>query len=220
VTNDAQIKASDFPASSVDSEISLFSGTTGKAQKRATGSGLVTATSGVYSVTTVGAGLTSSGGTLKTTDGWTYVYISVGAGDFTTANTTLTVVSSLTTPTLTLSTLYEFKSCLYVVASADTNGMRTSFHSAGNVGGIFSGYGTLTTASAAAGATTGGAGFAGDSNTYNTTSGGLGILYHSGFFTTAASGSPVLWTEVRKVTAGTVTVKIGSWIAYKVAGAP
>lgn len=34
---------------SIDGEIMLFSGTTGKAAKRATGSGLVTATSGVYS---------------------------------------------------------------------------------------------------------------------------------------------------------------------------
>jgi hypothetical protein len=36
-------------ASSVDGEIALFSGTSGKALKRATGSGLVRATSGVYS---------------------------------------------------------------------------------------------------------------------------------------------------------------------------
>ena len=48
VTNDAQIKASDFPSTSVDSEISLFSGTTGKSQKRATGTGIVKVSSGVY----------------------------------------------------------------------------------------------------------------------------------------------------------------------------
>jgi hypothetical protein len=58
VTNDAQIKASDFPASSVDGEISLFSGTTGKAQKRATGTGIVTAggAGGVYGTITQPAG--------------------------------------------------------------------------------------------------------------------------------------------------------------------
>ena len=57
VTNDAQIKASDFPATSVDGEISLFSGTTGKAQKRASGTGLVKcATSGVFSTVTAPAG--------------------------------------------------------------------------------------------------------------------------------------------------------------------
>lgn len=37
------------PSSSVDGEIALFSGTTGKTIKRATGSGLVRATAGVYS---------------------------------------------------------------------------------------------------------------------------------------------------------------------------
>lgn len=52
LTNDAQIKASDFPASSVDGEVSLFSGTTGKAQKRATGSGLALLTAGVLSAVT------------------------------------------------------------------------------------------------------------------------------------------------------------------------
>lgn len=55
LTNDAQIKASDFPSTSVDGEISLFSGTTGKAQKRATGSGSVVAVSGVYGTVAAGA---------------------------------------------------------------------------------------------------------------------------------------------------------------------
>lgn len=43
-------------ASSVDSEIALFSGTGGKTVKRATGSGLVKATSGVYSTVTAPSG--------------------------------------------------------------------------------------------------------------------------------------------------------------------
>src|SRR3990167_4577938 len=41
------------PAASIDAEIALFSGITGKIIKRATGSGLVRATSGVYGVSTV-----------------------------------------------------------------------------------------------------------------------------------------------------------------------
>jgi hypothetical protein len=41
------------PAASIDSEIALFSSTTGKLIKRATGTGVVHATSGVYSVSTV-----------------------------------------------------------------------------------------------------------------------------------------------------------------------
>src|SRR3990167_6050615 len=40
------------PASSVDAEIVLFNGATGKIIKRATGSGLVRATSGVYGIGT------------------------------------------------------------------------------------------------------------------------------------------------------------------------
>lgn len=40
-------------ASSVDGEVALFSGTTGKVIKRATGTGVVHATSGVYSASAV-----------------------------------------------------------------------------------------------------------------------------------------------------------------------
>lgn len=52
VTDDAQIKSSDFPASSVDSEIALFSDTSGKSLKRATTSGVVKATAGVIGAAT------------------------------------------------------------------------------------------------------------------------------------------------------------------------
>ena len=45
----------DGPASSVDNEIVLFDGTTGKLIKAATGTGIVSATAGVYSVSTLTA---------------------------------------------------------------------------------------------------------------------------------------------------------------------
>jgi hypothetical protein len=48
-TSSADVKG---PSSSVDSEIALFNGTTGKTLKRATGTGLVTATAGVFATTT------------------------------------------------------------------------------------------------------------------------------------------------------------------------
>lgn len=54
VTNDAQIKSADFPSSSVDSEIALFSSTTGKVIKRATTTGILKGTSGVLSAATAG----------------------------------------------------------------------------------------------------------------------------------------------------------------------
>jgi hypothetical protein len=47
VTNDAQIKASNFPASSVDSEVALFNGTAGNSLKRSALTGIVKLTSGV-----------------------------------------------------------------------------------------------------------------------------------------------------------------------------
>jgi hypothetical protein len=47
VTDDAQIKSSDFPSSSVDGEIALFNSTSGKSIKRASSSGLLKAVSGV-----------------------------------------------------------------------------------------------------------------------------------------------------------------------------
>lgn len=52
VTNDTQIKSSDFPSSSVDSEVVLFSGTSGKVVKRASASGIAVVTSGVLSTIT------------------------------------------------------------------------------------------------------------------------------------------------------------------------
>lgn len=49
VTNDAQIKAADFPGTTVDSEVALYSGTTGKVLKRSSGTGRAFLTAGVLS---------------------------------------------------------------------------------------------------------------------------------------------------------------------------
>ena len=54
VTNDAQIKATDFPAASVDSEVTLFSGTSGKVVKRASTTGILKGTAGVLSAAAAG----------------------------------------------------------------------------------------------------------------------------------------------------------------------
>jgi len=56
VTNDAQIKAANFPSSAVDSEVVLFSGTGGKTVKRASATGLALVTSGVLSTVTAPSG--------------------------------------------------------------------------------------------------------------------------------------------------------------------
>lgn len=54
------------PSSSVDSEIALFSSTTGKVIKRATTTGIVKATSGVISAATAGSDYVAPGGALGT----------------------------------------------------------------------------------------------------------------------------------------------------------
>jgi hypothetical protein len=53
--------------SSVDGEIALFSGTSGKVLKRATQTGLLSAASGVLGAVAIGSGLSFSGGTLSAT---------------------------------------------------------------------------------------------------------------------------------------------------------
>lgn len=59
------------PSSSVDSEIVLYSGVTGKIIKRATGTGPVKATSGVYSVAAINLASTEVTGTLTVDKGGT-----------------------------------------------------------------------------------------------------------------------------------------------------
>lgn len=56
VTNDAQIKSSDFPASVTADQVCVFSGTTGKVVKAATATGLAKHTAGVLSTVTAPAG--------------------------------------------------------------------------------------------------------------------------------------------------------------------
>lgn len=75
------------PASSVDSEIVLFDGITGKVLKRATGTGVVKATSGVFSVSNVNLGSEVTG-TLPIANG--------GTGN-TTANAAFGALSPMTT---------------------------------------------------------------------------------------------------------------------------
>lgn len=62
VTNDAQIKSADFPSSSVDSEIALFSSTTGKVLKRDSTTGMLKASSGVLAAASAGTDYVSPTG--------------------------------------------------------------------------------------------------------------------------------------------------------------
>jgi hypothetical protein len=79
------------PSSSVDSEIALFSSTTGKLIKRATGSGLAKLTSGVLSIANAGTDYYAPGGAdVAATDGGTGLS-SYAVGDILYAPTTSTV---------------------------------------------------------------------------------------------------------------------------------
>lgn len=80
------------PSSSVNSEIVLFNGTTGKDIKRATGTGVVHATSGVYGVGTV---TVAEGGTNATTASGARTNLGAAASG---ANSDITSLSNLTTP--------------------------------------------------------------------------------------------------------------------------
>lgn len=80
-------------ASSVDSEIALFSGTGGKTIKRATGSGLAKLTSGVLSTATAGTDYVTPTGsetlTNKTLTGYTETVYSLTGTDINPANGTI-----------------------------------------------------------------------------------------------------------------------------------
>ncbi len=71
VTNDLQIRSADFPSSSVDSELALFSGITGKMLKRASLSGVAFLTSGVLSVKAIGTDIQAWDADLNTWAGLT-----------------------------------------------------------------------------------------------------------------------------------------------------
>ena len=80
------------PASSVDGQITLYNGTTGKLIKAATGTGVVHAASGVYSTATV---TVAEGGTNATTASAARTNLGAAASG---SNSDITSLSGLTTP--------------------------------------------------------------------------------------------------------------------------
>jgi hypothetical protein len=223
VTNDAQIKASDFPATSVDGEISLFSGTSGKAQKRATGTGLVTATAGVYGTTATPLSVANGGtGAAFDNGGWNVVQMTADAT--TTSTTTVDVVAAsgpnLVTPTLASNTLYEWEYLLYVVNAADSTGMKFGYRATGGSSAVAASAGFATT-NATAG--TGGVGASGTGSVLSATavataSSLVGVVYQKGFYFTSTASTPVISATFAKVTSNTATVKAGSLLRWRIMG--
>jgi hypothetical protein len=162
---------------------------------------------------TIGAGLTFSSGTLKTTDGWTYVYLT---SDFTTSGTGTVDVTGFVTGTLSATTLYQVEAALYITNAGDTAGCKFSLVSASSTNGVFIAYGSSTgTAQATGGSVFGNL----SAGIFNTTSAGFAVVELQGWATTA-SGSPTVKLQAQKQTGGTCTIKAGSWLRSKPAGAP
>jgi hypothetical protein len=87
-TDDLSAGAGDVtgPAASIDSEVALFSGTTGKIIKRLSGSGLVKAASGVASVVAAPSGAVVGDTDTQTLSGKTLTTPTIAATGFTNAN--------------------------------------------------------------------------------------------------------------------------------------
>ncbi len=136
----------------------------------------------------------------------------VSGSDFTTTNTVSTTVTGLATPTLPISTLYEFEMVMYV-NSSDTSGLSIA---------VDSGVATTTvffngTASSSASNTVLSIG----SNTRNGLTATFlavaadGVATVRGFSKTGSSGSPNIVGKIAKTTAGTAKVYIGSNLKWR-----
>jgi hypothetical protein len=158
-------------------------------------------------------GRLTAASTVANTGGWTE--LTVTGSDKTTTGQILVDVTGLVTPTLALSTVYEFEAVLLVSTSAVTTGTQYGVNvtvAPTNIVAVFTGAVTSTTGAV----TTTNANNAADATAFLTTSAMTGVVVIKGMFTTAGSGLPVFSIRQLKVTSGTATVKIGSTLRYRV----
>jgi hypothetical protein len=147
--------------------------------------------------------------------GWTV--FKVAGADATTTSGTLVDITGLVTGTLAPSTLYEVHVHLLVSTSADAGGIRYGIGTAGSgsaslVTGYLRGTGTSIATQSETIITTGVS-----SNTYMTTASSTGVIHFSGWVTTRSGGTPNISFQHAKITSGTSTVKIGSYLEYRLA---
>jgi hypothetical protein len=146
------------------------------------------------------------------TGGWTV--LKVAGSDVTTTGQALVDITGLVTPTLTVSTLYEFEAVLFISSSAVLTGCQYGINCTGTGA---TGYALYTGTLAAGTASTSGTTALNTAETvaFDVVSSGIGVITIKGVFT-SGTGSPVFSLKHLKTTSGTSTVKIGSVLRYKI----
>lgn len=168
----------------------------------------------------------ANGGTGGTTNngGWTVIQTTA---DSTTNSTTAVAITagsgvSLVTPTLAVSTKYEWEAILICTNAADANGMKFGCHAVSSGSGF-----ALSMVGSGPTSTTASSGGIGVTNATAATVGGtavcpvsgmIGIVRMFGFYLTGSTGSPVLTLDFAKVTGNTATVNAGSILRYRILG--
>lgn len=143
-----------------------------------------------------------------------YTSFSVSGSNATTTGQSLVDITGLTSGTLSNSTTYEVEAMLYVTTSAVTTGTQYAVFANGSGGAAV--YEVLligtTTTNAVTQVTQSSATQQG---TFLTTSGSSGIVWIKGIVTTRGSGTATISIQHLKVTSGTSTVNIGSWMKIR-----
>lgn len=164
-----------------------------------------------YSGYSAFSGYSGTGGRTKLT---------VSGSDATTTGSSLVDITGLVTGTLTASTLYEIHAVLLCTTSADVTGIQYGIHGGGtgtaaSVNAIISGTSTSTGGQTVTVSLPDVASSA--STPFLITSSSTGTIEITGWVTTRSTGTPTISIQHLKNTSGTSTVKIGSYLEYRLA---
>jgi hypothetical protein len=147
------------------------------------------------------------------TAGWTYYYVT---SNFTTSSTSFVDITGLVTGTLAANGQYQIDAQVLIQGDVtDVNGIKLTIHAGGSGGtasvNVMS---SCNTASQANASTNGINVLDAGTPAYMTYANAISSAHIRGFFT-AASTSPLLSIQVLKFTAGSLTVKIGSFLRIR-----
>jgi len=148
------------------------------------------------------------------TGGWTK--FTVTGSDVTTTGQTLVDITGLVSGTLSNSTLYSIRAELYIGTSNVVTGTQYGIHLGGTgAAGVVSSLFTSTTTALATNGCTVNAADTATSIVCLTASNINGVAEFRGFVTTRSTGTATISIQHLKVTSGTSTVKIGSWMEIR-----